>query len=113
VDLLKYAVLLAIAEEAREEAVEPLGYMYHISTTVTGLTVIDFVESEPRRPLFSLTVYNDGEADVYVSINSYERKAPLKPGETLRVEFRKPKIRRLYLDVDEGRSAYIRGYGIY
>jgi hypothetical protein len=112
-DLLKQAILLAIAEETKEARAEPKGFIYPISMEVTSLTTLDFIVGEPHTPLFSITLYNDGQNDVYVGINSYQKTAPLRPEEYLNVEFKFPIIKRLYLDVNEGEKAYIRGFGIY
>jgi len=109
-DLLKQAILLAIAEELKPQT--PKGYVYPINVTVTSLTILDFVNGEPHTPLFSITLYNDGQNNAYVGINSYQKTAPLRPGEYLNVEFKTPTIKKLYLDVNEGET-YIRGFGIY
>jgi len=110
-DLLKQSILLAIAEELKPQT--PKGYVYPINVTVSELTILDFIVGEPHTPLFSITLYNDGQNDVYVGINSYQKTAPLRPGEYLNVEFKTPVIKRLYLDVNEDEKAYIRGFGIY
>jgi len=112
-DLLKYAMLLAIAEETKETRAEPRGFIYPINVTITSLTILDFIVGEPHTPLFSLTLYNDGQNDVYIGVNSYQKTAPLRPGEYLNVEFKTPVIKQLYLDVEAGKNAYIRGFGIY
>jgi hypothetical protein len=41
------------------------------------------------------------------------RITPLKPGESLTIDMRQPVIERLFLDVAEGKQAFIRGFGIY
>jgi hypothetical protein len=110
-DLLKQAILLAIAEELKPQM--PKGYVYPINVTVTSLTILDFIVGEPHTPLFSLTLYNDGLDDLYVGVNTYQKTTPLKRGESLSVKLLTPRIERLYLDVDEGKTATARGFGIY
>jgi hypothetical protein len=109
-DLLKQAILLAIAEELKPQV---KGYVYPINVTVTSLTILDFIVGEPHTPLFSITLYNDGLDDLYVGINSYQKTTPLKRGESLSIKLLTPRIERLYLDVDEGKTATARGFGIY
>jgi hypothetical protein len=104
----------AIERLARiESASKPKGYVHHITVVVNKLVVLDFVKGHPYAPLIAVTLYNDGPDEVYPSVNGHQKVAPLKPGETLTIDYRAPMIERLYLDVDEGRSANIRGFGTY
>jgi hypothetical protein len=120
-DLLKLALAIAVAEErARredhsEQAEEagPRGYIYPISVTVEELTVVDFVKGRPYSPLYSITIFNDGPDEVYVSVNEHQKQTPLKPGEQLSIDARNARIERLYLDVDANKKAYVRGFGLY
>jgi hypothetical protein len=126
-ELLKAALTLAIAEEnARIVAetlakktlkpktiVKPKGYTHPIKVAVDKLTVIDFTIKPPYTPLFSITLFNDGPDDVYPSVNTYQKLVQLKYGESLQIKFSSPKIEKLYLDVDDGKEANIRGFGIY
>jgi hypothetical protein len=92
----------------------PEGAVHPISATVTGPEVLDFTGGPPYRPLFAVTIYNDGPDGVYPSVNEYRKTAPLKPGESVKFEYVLPRIARLYLDVErEGRKAVIRGFGAY
>ena len=108
--LLELAFAIVSAEEAQPK---PWGYTYTNTLLVDGLVVLDFINGEPHRPLFSIDIYNDGVDEVYVSINNYSRNTVLKPHESLRIDMRAPNIKRLYLDVDSGKKAYIRIFGIY
>jgi hypothetical protein len=96
-----------------ELAAKPKGYIYHIKAAVDRLIVLDFLKGRPHTPLFAVTLYNDGPDEVYPSVNEHQKIAPLKPGETLTIDYHAPRIERLYLDVDEGKKAYIRGFGTY
>jgi hypothetical protein len=103
----------AVERLARIESARPKGYVHQIKVVVDKLIVLDFLKERPYTPLFAITLYNDGPDDVYLSVNDYQKITPLKSGETLTVDYHAPLIERLYLDVDEGRSAFIRGFGIY
>jgi hypothetical protein len=117
-EILRLAFAIAAAEEVsrekkpREEA-KLMGYTYAASITVEGLTIIDFVSGEPHARLFSIEIYNDGPDEVYASVNNYQRNAPIKPGESLKIDMRLPRIESLFLDVANGRKAFIRVFGIY
>jgi hypothetical protein len=108
--LLELAFAIVSAEEVQPK---PLGYTYTKTVLVDKLVILDFINDEPHHPLFSIDIYNDGVDEVYVSINNYSRNAVLKPYESLRIDMRAPSIKRLYLDVDNGKKAYIRIFGIY
>ena len=113
-ELAELALNIVMAEEmARRIKPRQRGYTYSLRIVVDGLTVIDFVDNEPHAKLFSLTIYNDGDSDVYVSVNNYEKNAPLKPHETLNIKFNDAVIEKLYLDVDEGKKTEVRVFGIY
>jgi hypothetical protein len=105
--------IASMIEELTESSKTPKGFVFPIIITVQETTTIDFVKEMPREPLFSITIFNDGPDDVYPSVNTYQKYAPLKPGESLSIDFRKPGIEKLYLDVDTGKKANIRGFGIY
>jgi hypothetical protein len=96
-----------------EPATRPKGYVHHIKVVVDKLVVLDFVKGHPYAPLVAITLYNDGPDEVYPSVNEHRKITPLKPGETLTIDYHAPTIERLYLDVDEGRNAIIRGFGTY
>lgn len=92
---------------------KPKGYVYAVNITVDKMTVVDFLRNEPYNLLYSMTIYNDGPDNVYPSINIYQRITPLKPGETLHVDYQSPKIEKLYLDVDAGKRASVRVFAVY
>jgi len=108
------AIGIVVAEEiARNIKSRQKGYTYSLAVVVDKLKVIDFVNDEPHAKLTSITIYNDGKDEVYASVNTYVKNAPIKPHEILNVEFREPLIEKLYLDVDEGKTAVVRIFGIY
>jgi hypothetical protein len=108
--LLELAFAIVAAEEAQPK---PFGYTYTRTLLIDRLTILDFINDEPHHPLFSINIYNDGPDEVYVSVNSYSRGAVIKPYESLKIDMRAPLIRKLFLDVDNGRKAYIRIFGVY
>jgi hypothetical protein len=112
--LSKLAFSIVIAEEiARMVKSRQKGFTYSMKVLVDRLTVIDFVNGDPHSKLFSIVIYNDGNSDVYASVNTYSKNAPVKPHETLSIRFDSPVIEKLYLDVNEGKSTEVRIFGIY
>jgi hypothetical protein len=110
----KIVASIVVAEEtARKIKPRQKGHTHSLSILVDKLTVVDFVNNEPHARLFALTICNDGDSEVYASINEHKRGAPLKPHETLSVRFDDAVIEKLYLDVDEGKSAVVRVFGTY
>jgi len=107
------ASIVAAEETARKIKPKQKGHTHSLSILVDKLTVVDFANNEPHAKLFALTIYNDGDSEVYVSVNKYERGAPLKPHEVLNIRFDDAVIERLYLDVDEGKSTTVRVFGTY
>lgn len=105
----------AVERLARMEELlaRPKGYVYPIRLTVERLTVVDFIEAYPHTRMFSVTLYNDGPDEVYPSVNVHQKSVSLKPGESLTIDCRSPVIERLYLDVEGGRKAFVRGFGVY
>jgi hypothetical protein len=97
----------------RTNTSSPLGLIYPINTTVTSRIELDLLSNPPFTPLFSITIYNDGPDEVYFSINNPQKITPLKPNENLKIEFRTPEIIKIFFDIDEGKVANIRGFGIY
>jgi hypothetical protein len=100
-------------EDLAELLEKPQGYVHPIKITVTEAQVLDLVTKPPYTLLFAVTLFNDGPDEVYPSVNVYQRKTPLKPGESVRFEYTSPRIERLFLDVDAGKRANVRGFGIY
>jgi hypothetical protein len=92
---------------------KPKGYIYPIKITVAKLEIIDFLKEPPHTQLFAVTIFNDGPDEVYPSVNIHQRTTPIKPNENVRFEFTAPKIEKIFLDVDDGKTANIRGFGVY
>jgi len=115
-EVLQVALLDEIAErllEIRRLYEKPRGYVYPINITLTETRVLDFVSNFPYTPLFSVTIINDGPDEVYPSIAIGQVETPLKPGETITFDVQSPRIEKLYLIVNEGKTARIRGFGVY
>ncbi len=93
--------------------VKPQGYVHPIKVTVTKTEVLDFVTKPPYNLLFAVTIFNDGPDPVYPSVNERQIETPLLPGENVRFEFTSPRIAKLYLYVDAGKRAEVRGFGVY
>jgi len=93
--------------------VKPKGYVVPINVEVTKTEVLNFISATPYTPLFSVSLFNDGPDEVYPSVNDLQNRTPLKPGENISLDFHAPKIEKLFLDVDEGKKAKIRGFGLY
>jgi len=87
----------------------PSGLIYPINITVRSQTEIDLRSN----PLFSITIYNDGPDEVYFSINQPQKTTPIKPHEHLKIEFQEPKIAKIFFEVNTGKVANIRGFGVY
>jgi hypothetical protein len=112
--LTSAAIGVVIAEEtARLLKKRNKGYTFSLKTVVDKLKVIDFVNGEPHAKLSSITIYNDGEDEVYASVNTHVKNAPIKPHEILNIDFSEPMIEKLYLDIDEGKTTVVRIFGIY
>jgi hypothetical protein len=115
-EVLQTALLDEIAERllhVEELLAKPKGYTFPIKVTVEELTVLDFMMLYPHAPLFAVTVYNDGPDEVYPSINEHQKQTPLMPGENVNFTYTSPRIEKLILDVDNGKKANVRGFGIY
>ena len=97
----------------RTHTPSPLGLIYPINTTITGRIELDLLNNPPFTPLFSITIYNDGPDEVYFSINTPQNITPIKPNEHLKIEFKEPKIIKLFFNVDTGKMANVRGFGVY
>jgi hypothetical protein len=97
----------------RTHTPSPLGLIYPINITVTSQIELDLLNNPPFSPLFSITIFNDGPDEVYFSINTPQRTTPLKPNENLNIDLRVPEIMKIFFDVDTGKIANVRGFGIY
>jgi hypothetical protein len=107
-----------IALAGRARAAAPEGYLFPVNVMLDGgetgkEEVLDFVSYPPFVPLISLTMYNDGPDEVYIGVNCPQRIAPIRKGENLNVDFQSPRIERLHLAVGPGKSARVRGFGLY
>ena len=105
--------LASMMENLLELSKKPEGRLCPINLTVTEPTYIDFVRDYPGRPLFSISIFNDGPGSVYPGVNEVQDSTPLKSGESVRFEYTSPKIRALHLYINEGETAVIRGFGVY
>jgi hypothetical protein len=92
---------------------KPKGYTHPIKATVNGFTIIDDFYRDLHIVLYAVTLYNDGPDDVFPSINSFQKVTPLKVNESVSFDYGKPCIKYIVLDVDTGKTANIRGFGIY
>jgi hypothetical protein len=116
-DVLMAALLDEIAErllriEQRLSRIEelqakPRGFIFPINLTVTEPTAI-----EPPFPLFSLTLFNDGPDDVFPGYPE-QAETPLMAGESLVVNFNAPRIAKIFLFIQAGKTARVRGFGAY
>jgi len=97
-----------------EEALKrPRGFIFPFKVTVEKLEVIDVLKLWVGTPLYTVSIYNDGPDDVYPSVNEHQKHTPLKPGEMVSLDYQSPRIKRLYLDVDKGKKAGVRGFGVF
>jgi hypothetical protein len=115
-EVLQAALLDEIAERLlrlENLLAKPKGYTYPIKIAVNKLEVLDFVEHYPYTPLFSVTLFNDGPHEVYPGINIHQMDIPLEARESVEFDLQAPKIVKLYLDVPSGKTANIRGFGIF
>jgi hypothetical protein len=91
----------------------PRGLIHPINITVTSRIELDLLNNPPFTPLYSITIYNDGPDEVYFSLGTPQRITPIKSHEHLKIEFQDPKIVKIFFDVDAGKVANIRGFGVY
>jgi hypothetical protein len=115
-EVLQAALLDEIAERLyrlEQLQAKPKGSIYPIKVMVTEIKIINFVEHYPYTPMFAVTLFNDGPDEVYPSVNVHQRETPLYSGENVTIEFHAPKIEKLFLAVNDGKKANIRGFGIY
>jgi hypothetical protein len=111
--LISIISFLIIAQVLTTHLFSPKGLIYPINITVTSRIELDLLNNPPFRPLFSITIFNDGPDEVYFSINEPQKITPIKPHEHLKIEFRQPKIVKLFFEVDTGKTANVRGFGVY
>jgi hypothetical protein len=91
---------------------KPQGRILPININVEGTKILRFVEEFPFTPLFSLTLFNDGPADVYINTEVLQTVTPLKPYDNFNINMENPVIKELIFVVKQG-NAQIRGFGIY
>ena len=90
-------------------------YEFNVDDEVVELTE----DKLPSLPWISMTVFNDGADPVHIYINEYGTESlyhmnqvptdpPLAAGDTLQVEMRAPKIKKVFLVCDQGKTASVR-----
>jgi copper(I)-binding protein len=91
--------LLSIERTLAEE--RAVGEVYPMELVVTAKPVLLELVPMFRMVAFGCTVVNDGPDPAYVGINKLvpqlDRKAPLKAGDKLDVDFHRPKLRLISL----------------
>lgn len=91
----------------------PEGIIYNPELTITGNTVTEFnILEEPdagNKPWFSCSIHNDGPDDVWIQANSYLGKfRKITADEGLGIDFKAPKLIRLYFKCEATGSAALR-----
>jgi len=100
--------------ELLEEILETLRYTIPEGVIVPSTVSVtdEWTPVVPAKPLFSFYMINDGPNSVYFSINRKVPletvKVPLKSGEDIAVDMDAPKIRKMYLTCEKGKSATVR-----
>ncbi|MFH1485659.1 MAG: hypothetical protein ABIH46_06285 [Chloroflexota bacterium] len=79
----------------------PEGEVFPVEVNITGTRATEYnIEDESDagyKPWFSCTIYNDGNDDLYVAVNSSRRRfQKVLQGEALDVDMHSPKIKTLY-----------------
>jgi len=110
IDLEKQNIQRLERLEKAVEEVTPEGIIVPRTITVTGEEVVDF----RAEPLYSFSLYNDGEGDVYVGVNTYpEQEVPIHKRESYDCPIEKRgAIRTIYIVCESGKSATVRIYGV-
>jgi len=100
---------LEAVEEAVRETV-PEGIVVPRTISVVERETVDF----RTEPLFSFSLYNDGDDDVYVGGSTYpEEEVPVKKKESYDCPIRKRgSIKMIYLVCGKGKSTSVRIYGV-
>lgn len=82
--------------------------------------ILELTEDKlPSLPWISMTVFNDGADPVHIYINDYGSETvyyldqapsdpPLDAGDTFQIDMRAPKIKKLFLVCDQGKTAFVR-----
>lgn len=79
----------------------PEGLIYPVERTIDGVGIVKLeITKEPEcgeKPWYSCTIYNDGDSDLYVSLNfAHKKYQKVKSGEALDLDMHAPLIRTLY-----------------
>jgi len=104
---------LAVAKDAIPDLMRK--YEFVIDESVMELNE----DKLPSLPWISMTVFNDGQSPVHVYMNEYgmesvyylnqtPRDPPVNPGDIFQVDLRSPKIKKLFLVCDHGKSTIVR-----
>jgi len=73
---------------------------------------VDFVKEYPYTPLYSFTLYNDGDGAVYIGVNEMpSENFKLYKGDKIQLDMNSPKIRFITLKCDSGQTARVRLFG--
>jgi hypothetical protein len=104
---------LAVEKDAIPDIVRK--YEFDIDDTIIELTE----DKLPSLPWISMTIYNDGGDPVHIYVNEYGTEStyylnqvphdpPLGAGDTFQMDMRAPKIKKLFLVCDRGKTATVR-----
>jgi hypothetical protein len=100
---------LARLEAAVREQV-PEGIIVPMTVTFSGTKVIDL----RTEPWYSFSLFNDGEGDVYVGVNtSPEQEVPIHERESYDCPFgKRGSVRTIHLVCEKGKTCAVRIYGV-
>ena len=102
---------LAVMKDATPDTFEK--YEYAVTNTITELTS----DTIPSFPWISVTVYNVGADPVHIFINEFNGQMSdsgtmvdpaLPSGDTFTIDMRAPKIKKMFLVCDVGKTATVR-----
>lgn len=90
-------------------------YQFDVDSTVLELNE----DKMPSMPWISVTIFNDGLNPVHIYINDYGMESvyelnqiptdpPLGAGDTLQLDMRAPKIKKIFMVCDQGETATVR-----
>jgi len=91
----------------------PEGRTFPTTISVTDkIKKVDFVKEYPYTPLYSFTLYNDGDGEVYIGVNEMpSENFKLYKGDKVQLDMYSPKIRFITLKCDTGKTASVRLFG--
>jgi len=104
---------LAVTKDAIPDLMRK--YEFNVDDEVIELSA----DKLPSLPWISMTVFNDGGDPVHIYVNDYGTESlyymsqaptdpPLGAGDTLQVEMRASKIKKVFLVCDQGKTASVR-----